>query len=205
MTLPTLLTLLTVMLALAAIPSASVALVVTRSATLGFANGAAAALGIVLGDLVFVTLAIFGMSTLAESMGAFFAIVKFLGGAYLIWLGIGLIRSTGSVKLRVNDRRKSTLLASLVSGLALTLGDLKAILFYASLLPTFVDMTRLRPWDGFFIVLVTIVAVGGVKLAYAAAAQRIVSRFQKKRSQKIAHRSAGCLMVGVGSYLIVKA
>lgn len=77
-------TLFLIMLTLAALPSASVALVVTRSATAGFANGVAVALGIVVGDLLFVALAILGLSLLAETMGAFFAILKYLGGAYLI-------------------------------------------------------------------------------------------------------------------------
>jgi len=47
---------------LAALPSASVALVITRSATLGVANGIAVSAGIVLGDLIFILLAIFGLS-----------------------------------------------------------------------------------------------------------------------------------------------
>ena len=47
-----------IMIALAAVPSTSVALVVTRSATLGISNGVAVSLGIVLGDLVFIFLAI---------------------------------------------------------------------------------------------------------------------------------------------------
>lgn len=62
------LTLLGIMVALAAMPSASVALVVTRSATLGVANGLAVSAGIVLGDLVFITFAIFGLSVVAETL-----------------------------------------------------------------------------------------------------------------------------------------
>ena len=59
------LTLFAIMIVLAALPSCSVALVVTRAATLGIRNGAAVTAGIVMGDLIFVTLAILGMSTLA--------------------------------------------------------------------------------------------------------------------------------------------
>jgi threonine/homoserine/homoserine lactone efflux protein len=57
------------MLVLAAIPSASVALVVTRSATLGIKNGISVACGIVLCDLIFVALAILGMGFLAKQWG----------------------------------------------------------------------------------------------------------------------------------------
>lgn len=193
------------MLALAAIPSASVALVVTRSATLGVRNGAAVAAGIVIGDLIFVSLAILGMSVLAETMGAFFAIFKYLGGFYLVWLGIGLLRAKEEVPLRSVDSRGSTLLTSLVSGLLLTLGDVKAILFYASLLPTFVDMANLTVTGIAAIASITILTVGGVKLAYAFAAHRIVSRLQTRRAQKYSRLTAGGLMVGAGTYLVAKA
>jgi arginine exporter protein ArgO len=119
--------LLLVMMALAAVPSASVALVVTRSATLGFANGAAVALGIVLGDLLFVAVAILGMSFLAETMGAFFLVLKHLGGAYLIWLGIGLLRAPKDLEIEPPPATRRSLLTSFAAGLVLTLGDVKAI------------------------------------------------------------------------------
>jgi threonine/homoserine/homoserine lactone efflux protein len=67
-----------IMATLAVIPSTSVALVVTRSATLGISNGVAVALGIVLGDLVFIFLAILGLSAVAEATGAFFVVIKYI-------------------------------------------------------------------------------------------------------------------------------
>ena len=195
-----------IMVALAAIPSASVALVVARSATLGVRNGAAVVTGIVIGDLVFVSLAILGMSVLAETMGAFFAIFKCLGGAYLIWLGIGLLRDKGEIPQQPNDALcGSTVLTSLASGLFLTLGDIKGILFYASLLPTFVDLANLTIGSISVIVTITIFAVGGVKLTYAFAAHRIVSRLQRRQAQNYARLTAGGLMVGTGVYLATKA
>lgn len=207
MTLVATLSLLLVMVALAAMPSASVALVVTRSATLGIRDGSTVALGIVLGDLVFVALAIFGLSVLAETMGAFFALVKYAGGAYLIWLGVALLRSRREVLPPAADSRSSTLLASFVSGFVLTLGDVKAILFYASLFPTFVDLASLSMLDVATIVIITITAVGGVKVAYAFTAQRIVERLLMRQNQdtKSVRTVAGGLLVGTGSYLIAKA
>ena len=72
---------------LAAIPSASVALVVTRSATFGVANGIAVAAGIVLADLLFIALVLLGLTVLAETMGGFFMLVRYAGALYLVWLG----------------------------------------------------------------------------------------------------------------------
>lgn len=205
MTIPSVIILFLVMLALAALPSASVALVVTRSATRGIRNGVAVTAGIVIGDLVFVSLAVLGMSVLADTMGAFFAIFKYVGGGYLIWTGIGLLRAKENKVIRSENSRDSSLLTSFASGLFLTLGDVKAILFYASLFPTFVDMTNLTITSIVGIVVITILTVGGVKLAYAFAAQRIVSKIRSARAQKIADMTAGGFMVGAGTYLIVKS
>ena len=90
-----------IMVALAAIPSASVALVITRSVTLGVANGIAVSVGIVLGDLIFILLAIFGLSVVAETMGSLFMIIKYLGAAYLLWLGYTLLTSKSTTVVAV--------------------------------------------------------------------------------------------------------
>jgi len=204
MTFLALLSLFAVMAALAAIPSTSVALVVTRSATLGIRNGVAVAAGIVLGDLVFIVLALVGMTALAETMGAFFAIVKFAGGAYLIWIGFALIRSRKGPVIPGPKRRNASLPASLISGFILTLGDVKAILFYASLLPAFLDLRHLGAFDIAMVVMVAIVAVGGVKLVYAVAARKVVDRFHHQSAQAKIKTAAGGLMMGAGGYLITK-
>ena len=107
--------------------------------------------------------------------------------------------------LESEDSRSSTVLTSLASGLVLTLGDVKAILFYASLFPTFVDMANLTVASITAIVTITIFTVGGVKLTYAFAAHRIVSRLQKQQAHKYARLSAGGLMIGAGTCLIAKA
>jgi threonine/homoserine/homoserine lactone efflux protein len=44
----------------------------------------------VVGDFVFILLAVYGLSAIAETMGNQFVLVKYLGGAYLIWLGVSL-------------------------------------------------------------------------------------------------------------------
>lgn len=197
--------LLAIMLLLAAIPSLSVAVVVTRSATLGFANGVAVAFGIALADVVFVLLAILGMTVLAEVMGAFFSVLKYCGGAYLIWMGWGLLRGAHTVALEIARPSKLSLMASFGAGFFLTLGDVKAILFYASLFPAFVDVSSLSVADVLLIVLVTVAAVAGVKTLYALLANRIVHRSRNPKIQKLARKTAGCVMVGAGTYLIAKS
>ena len=194
-----------VMAILALVPSTSVALVVARSSTAGFLNGAAVAAGIVVGDLVFVFLAILGMAALAEVMGSLFLVLRYLAGAYLIWFGISLLKSKPSSLVEASGRSTSTLPASFLSGLILTLGDVKAILFYASLFPAFVDLATIKASDITIIVVLTVVAVGGVKLGYAYSAMRVVSFARGLKAERAVKFTAGGFMVGAGAYLMAKA
>ena len=199
-------TLFGIMVALAAIPSASVALVVTRSATLGVSNGLAVSAGIVLGDLLFITLAIFGLSIVAETFGSLFMVIKVFGGFYLLWLGFSLLKATKLSKYTVNKAsNKGSLLASFVAGFLLTLGDIKAILFYASLLPIYIDLSAVKTYEILAIVFITIFSVGGVKVIYAVFANQVAAYAQNMKMENTARKATGGLMVGAGSYLIVKA
>ena len=199
-------TLFGIMIALAALPSASVALVITRSATLGVANGIAVTAGIILGDLVFILLAIYGLTVVAETMGSLFMIVKYLGATYLLWLGYTLINSKSTTTIAVDKIvKKQNLVTSFIAGFILTLGDIKAIIFYASLLPVFVNLSTLQASDVLIILSVMIVSLGSVKILYAFSAVKVVTFAANKKLNSISRKTAGGFMLGAGGYLIVKA
>lgn len=200
-------TLLVMMAALAALPSASVALVLTRAVTLGVASGVAVAAGIVLGDLVFAALAILGLSVVAETMGGLFVLVKVVGGLYLIGLGLSLWRSQGGLVDLANGAasNKHGLVTSFISGFVLTLGDVKAVFFYASLFPMFVDLSALGTLDLVTIIAVIVLGVGGVKVLYAVFAHQVALFLERRKLQKTSRKAVGGLMVGAGSYLVLKA
>ena len=194
-----------VMVMLSLVPSTSVALVVARSSISGFLNGSAVAAGIVVGDLIFVVLAILGMAALAEVMGSLFLILKYMAGGYLIWLGINFLKSRPTVQDEAAGPSASSLSASFLSGLLLTLGDVKAIFFYASLFPSFVDLAAITTTDIAIIVILTIVAVGGVKLGYAYSAIRVASFARGFKGERAVKVAAGGFMIGAGVFLIAKA
>ena len=199
------LTLFGLMVAMAVIPSASVALVVTRSVTLGVVNGLAVSAGIVLGDLVFIIFAIFGLSVIAETMGSLFMVVKIFGGLYLLWLGFSLLTVKNSAIITKKSVSKRSLVASFLAGFLLTLGDIKAIIFYASLLPIFIDLSVIETPDIFSIVFITIFSVGSVKAIYAIFANKVAAYAKNTTIEVVAKKTAGGIMVGAGGYLIVKA
>jgi threonine/homoserine/homoserine lactone efflux protein len=136
----------------ALVPSVSVLAVSARSAAFGFAHGVLTSVGIVVGDVVFILIAIYGLSVLADLMGSHFALIKYLGGAYLIWLGITLWRSRPKAE-GVEENSKTSMPSSFLTGLLITLADQKAILFYFGFLPCFYRFVcniscRYRPDSG---------------------------------------------------------
>lgn len=203
MTFHSIVALFSAMVVLAAIPSVSVLAVSTRSATFGLIHGVFTTLGIVLGDAIFIIMAVWGLAFLAETMGSLFVLIKYLGGAYLIWLGIGLCRS----KLKVMETEavtQSSLMSSFLTGLSITLADQKASLFYLGFFPAFLDLSQISYIDTLIILAVAIASVGSVKLVYALLADRarlLVSIQARQRMNVV----AGAVMVSVGIFLIIKA
>jgi threonine/homoserine/homoserine lactone efflux protein len=189
----------------ASIPSVSVLAVTARSAAYGLSHGVLTSLGIAAGDIVFILIAIYGLSVLADWTGEHFYIVKYLGGAYLIWLGATLWRARSRVSGIEDGGEPPSLGSSFLTGLLITLGDQKAVLFYLGILPAFLDLSGMTLVDSGVIVAVAIVAVGGPKLLYALLADRLGARLQGARAAKVVNAVAGSVMVGVGILLMVGA
>jgi threonine/homoserine/homoserine lactone efflux protein len=191
------------MIVLAFIPSLSALVVSARSAANGFTHGVFTTIGIVAGDIIFIILAIYGLSVLAEIMGSRFSLIKYLGGAYLIWLGINLWRSKPGTGEVVNNIEPS-LLSSFLTGLFITLGDQKAILFYLGFFPAFLDLSSVSLADTSIIIVIATLAVGSAKLVYACMANRASLLLSSSSATKTINIVAGAVMVGVGVLLAVK-
>jgi threonine/homoserine/homoserine lactone efflux protein len=196
------LALLGALVVLAAIPSLSVLVVATRSATLGFHHGALTTLGIVVGDCIFIAIALGGLSLLMTALGTWAVLIKLLGGAYLVFLGIRLLRSRGGDS-QVLKPDKTSLFSSFLTGLLITLGDQKATLFYLGFFPAFVDLTTLQFQDVAVILSLAVVSVGGVKLVYALMAERISGWLNTAVKRRL-NGLAGIVMIAIGLFLILR-
>jgi threonine/homoserine/homoserine lactone efflux protein len=202
MTLSTIAALFWALVILAALPSVSVVTVTARSAALGFGHGVLTALGILTGDVVFILVAIAGLSLLAERFAPLFAVIPYLGAAYLLWLGVGLWRRA-SLPEQQAAIAPASWFSSWLTGLLITLADQKAILFYLGFFPAFIDLDAIAGRDLVIILLVTVVAVGGVKLLYArlaAQAQHLI----KPHQYQWLNRVAGTMMIAVAVLLVVR-
>jgi threonine/homoserine/homoserine lactone efflux protein len=190
------------MVVLAAIPSVSVLAVSTRSATFGLWHGLFTSIGIVTGDIIFILIAIGGLSLLAAKIGSLLILIKYFGAAYLIFLGIGLCRVKPK-DIESEVIAQSSLWSSFLTGLFITLADQKATLFYLGFFPAFLDVTKISFIDTGIIIAITIVAVGGVKLIYALIASRARLVIRTSVSKRL-NLLAGCVIIAVGIFLVVK-
>lgn len=190
-----------IMLLGASVPSVSVLAISARSAALGFAHGALTSAGIVVGDMIFILIAIYGLSALASLLGEHFVLIQYLGGAYLIGLGIVLWASKPKAE---GTKQSSAMSSSFLTGLLITLGDQKAILFYLGFLPAFVNLSALSLTDTGIILAIATCAVGGPKLVYAFLGERAGMFFKGSKAARAFNVCAGTIMVGVGVYLLAK-
>ncbi len=192
------------MIVLAIIPSVSVLTVTARAAAFGFSHGLFASLGIVVGDIVFILIAVYGLALVAEMMGDQFTWIQYIGGVYLIWLGVSLWRAEARAR-RADGLRESSWSSSFLAGLLITLADQKAILFYLGFFPAFVDLARMTAADTLTIVVIAAIGVGGAKLVYAWLADRAGVILQNTAAIRGINLLAASIMFAVGMALIFKA
>lgn len=191
------------MVILALIPGPGILAVVARTLAAGLRHGVSTVAGIVVGDFVFITLALLGLAALSELMGGFFAVIKYLGAIYLIWLGISVAFAKSS-GMQVRPICEPSHLASFAAGLLTTLGNPKAILFYLSFFPAFMDLSEVPALDATIIYAIATIAVGGVMYGYAYAAHKANGSFRMSQSRPFLRYGSGALLVGSGVFVATK-
>jgi threonine/homoserine/homoserine lactone efflux protein len=123
------------------IPGPAVLFVMTRSVDQGRRMGAISSLGIGTADLIHTTAAAFGLSALLLTSALAFSVVKYLGAAYLIYLGIRTLLRRD--ELRHTSKAESTTLPRMFfQGMVVELLNPKTALFFLAFLPQFVNPAR---------------------------------------------------------------
>ncbi len=185
-------------LVLAATPGPGVFASVAQSLSSGFRSSLDVIAGIVAGDILFLLAAIFGLSAIAKVLGDLFIVVRIAGACYLIFLGWKMW-SKGPVAVDISTASgKKGHRQRFLSGLLVTLGNPKVIIFYAGFLPAFLDLGSLTVGDSIIVCGVIAAVLGGVLTAYTYSADRARKAFSSQRATRNLNRGAGTIMVGTG-------
>jgi threonine/homoserine/homoserine lactone efflux protein len=148
--------------------------ILARSTREGRAAGIAAALGINAGCLVHTTAAVLGLSALLMASAYAFSILKYLGAAYLCWIGLGMLRSR-SVLPATTVTKGRGFRAALVQGLLTNVLNPKVALFYLAFLPPFISMHASHPRLALLALGITFIGTG---LCWSMVLAVLGARFQ---------------------------
>jgi threonine/homoserine/homoserine lactone efflux protein len=194
------------MLLFALIPGPAMFAIFSRTLTSGFGPALGMLAGIVIADLIFILLAIAGMAVVTEALGELFIVVKIACGCYLVWLGYRMWRQPPAPPGEPGKPGKSTGAGSarnILDGLVVGLSSPKAILFYAALLPNFVDLSHIGPLDIAIMCGIVFIIPSGIGLANIAMAMRARHLFRSARAGRILQRVGGATLGGVGISIAV--
>lgn len=195
------------MVVLALLPGPGILVVVARVLSGGMPHGIATSAGIVAGDYVFIILSVFGLAALASTMGQLFVWIQYLGGLYLIWLGLSLLKKPANRQDKYHQAQQNRSLklgADFLAGLVTTLSNPKAILFYLSFFPAFLDLTQVKLPDLVIILIITTFAVGGTMLGYAWLALKAHATLDPRSDRPWLRWLSSVLLLGSGVFLMLR-
>jgi threonine/homoserine/homoserine lactone efflux protein len=179
------------------IPGPTILLVISYALGQGRRAAFPVATGVALGDFTAMSLSMLGLGALLATSAELFTLLKWVGGAYLIWLGIKLIRAGG--RLGPVERRAAEAPGRMIAhAWIVTALNPKGLTFFIAFLPQFLDPSRnlgtqMAIFEVTFLVLATANAFG-----YAALASRARGLVKTPAVVTWFNRIGGSLLIGAG-------
>lgn len=180
-----------------AIPGPTVLLVVSYALGHGRRAARASVAGVALGDFTAMTASMLGLGALLATSATIFTMLKWIGAAYLIWIGIAMWRAPAgpAAEAAAADAKPLRIFAHTYIVTAL---NPKSIVFFVAFLPQFLDMARpLALQMAIFEVTFLVLAMANAA-AYSRLASMARGMIGKPGVQRIVNRTGGTLLIGAG-------
>ncbi|MBT9370334.1 LysE family translocator [Rhizobium sp. CSW-27] len=183
-----------------AIPGPTILLVISYALSHGRKVAAATVAGVALGDFTAMTASMLGLGALLAASASAFTVLKWIGAAYLIYLGIKLWRSpvgaVGDVDAATETDEPATRI--FLHTYVVTALNPKSIVFFVAFLPQFFDLTHPLPMQ-MVILEVTFLVLATLNAAlYGLLASMARETVRKPQVRRIVNRTGGSLMIGAG-------
>ncbi len=184
--------------ALLLIPGPTVLLVLSYALSKGRSVALASAVGVALGDLLAMTASLLGLGAMVLASASLFVALKWIGAAYLIWLGVKLIRSAPSDGLATSATTQISAGQVFGHAVAVTALNPKSIAFFIAFVPQFIRPdSPLLPQ--FTILISTFVSLAALNaLAYALLADRLRGVIERPWIITWITRAGGVTLIGMG-------
>jgi threonine/homoserine/homoserine lactone efflux protein len=179
--------------------------ILTRSGREGHAVGLAAALGINAGCIVHTLAAVLGISAILMTSALAFTVLKYLGAAYLIWIGLRMLLSRATTR-QPTETRGSGLNAAFRQGMLTNVLNPKVALFFLAFLPQFVSMHAAHPQLGLMLLGLSFIGTG---LTWSSVLALMGGRIHRllTAKPKLGHwmdRLCGMVLLGFGVKLALQ-
>jgi threonine/homoserine/homoserine lactone efflux protein len=192
------------LLVAAASPGPGIAALVAQVIGKGAHSAPSFAAGLILGDLVWLAVAILGLAVVAQTFHEVFLVIKYVGAAYLVYLAYRMWTAPVEGREVAASARRDSRLRLFCAGLALTLGNPKVVAFYLALLPSLIDLPRVGLLGYVELASISVVVLTIVFGAYALAAARARALFRSTRAMRLINRTGGTMMAGAAVAVATK-
>ncbi len=179
----------------------------TLALTMGMTIGVRRTVWMMMGELVGVGIVVvasaLGVATIMLEYPAVFAVFKYVGGAYLAWLGIQMWRSRGRMafSVEVDASRPATPFTLASQGFVTAIANPKGWAFMVALLPPFISLEHaIAPQLSVLVAIILVTELICMTL-YATGGRSLRHFLEKSGNVRVLNRIAGTLMIGVGIWL----
>lgn len=188
----------------AAIPGPGMTAIVARALGSGFRETFFMGLGLVLGDLIYLTAVILGLAFVAQTFTTAFMVIKILGALYLVYIAYKLW-TAGLLPRDIQAKKSASIGLSFLSGLLVTLGNPKTMLFYVALVPTLIDLRAIGLNEYAVLVGSTFIVLMAVLIPYILLASRARLLLKQPRALKSLNRIAAGILGTTAAYIATRA
>lgn len=189
----------------AAIPGPGMTALVARSVSCGAVTGFTMLAGLILGDLIYLSVAVFGLAVIAHTYTSIFTLINWAASFYLLILAWQFWCHPPYAIDIDQKATKRELASAWFSGLTITLGNPKTIAFYLAILPLVIplDNVSLQIWGGMLVPL-TVFVLLSVGTVFILTALRVRHLLTSAKAQRLLFRSVGFIMMLAAFGIVVK-
>lgn len=178
--------------------------IVARALGSGFRETFFMGLGLILGDLVYLTAVILGLAFVAQTFTTAFMVIKVMGALYLVYIAYKLW-TAGLLPQDIKARKSGSMGMSFLSGLLVTLGNPKTMLFYVALVPTLIDLHAIGLNAYAVLVGATFVVLMAVLIPYILLASRARALLKQPKALRSLNRIAAGILGSTAVYIATRA
>jgi threonine/homoserine/homoserine lactone efflux protein len=184
-------------------PGPSVAALVARVISKGFRDVFPFLAAMWIGEGIWLSFAVFGLAVVAQTFHLAFVAVKWAGVAYLAYLAWKMW--TAPVEAREDELpREDSAVKLFLTGMAVTLGNPKIMMFYLALLPTIIDLASVTVAGWLELTLTMAVVLVCIDLSWALVATQARKLLKSPRAMKIANRLSAATMAGAAAAIAAR-